>query len=206
MSRFVDKYQSHLFPQGRSLSSEVVLAYQQKIFDKFLKSISSEASFEYPGMIKVDYNDRYSMHLNIDMSYVVKDTDDVTRTIYGFVILVPEDNWNPIDLSNRFERPLIARHLYPKLKEENDTFSSYEIVYFNPKNGKSYTVKGIHDYKGLNADLNRMEYTCDRIVAKDFTKRPVHQLCKACNVLDKCMPRDYGKGAETVLADPLKLD
>lgn len=206
MNTFVDQYEEWLFPKGRTLSSEVMLAYQQKVFERLVHSISDDAELDSPGLLSVDYNEQYVYNVHIDMSYVVRNKDgNWNKNIYGFVILVPEENWNPIDLSNRFERALIARYIYPEVRGDNTKDSSYEIVYFNPKSGKSYTIPGLNDYKGLQADLNRMVYMSDKIMDKDFTKRPVDALCKKCPVKAKCLPRDYGRGSETRLAEPLDL-
>jgi hypothetical protein len=117
----------------------------------------------------------------------------------NFCYLVPNDQWDSISLSNRFEAAVTKKLLIPMM--DLDKNITQRVVYINPEKGMKFEqpLSGM----SFTASMGRLKKVCKDIADKSYIRRPSMALCQHCPVIEQCKPR--GQGESKYILPPLDL-
>lgn len=198
---FHDKYASFLYDDKEHFYSSAMLAYNTKIFDKLMLDLDVE-TMDGPKVFKFSLREYIDVTIKVNMTYFRKlNKKSWANRIVGTLILVPEEEWNEIDLSNRFENAIISRYMTPQLIPKNGSHCTQEITYFCLPKGKIFTINQKNMHKKTISDENRMVDVAEKIIKKEFIIRPYGRLCSNCPVIDGCNPHRYGSARKRLMEE-----
>ncbi len=197
LSRDVERYKYLLFPEGDVISSRVMVAYLIKCFEAIRLNIQFDRSIHIPNTYVLQFED-YSLKLTTDLIFI--DTNQSKKRI-NFCYLIPNDQWDNISLSNRFEAGVTKMLLVPKMDLRGKV--TQRNIYINPEKGMLFEQPLTGG--AFTGTMNRLRKVCSDIINRSFMRRPCAALCQHCPVIDRCKPRGKSKGESTYILPPLDL-
>ena len=200
MHHLVQEYKHVLFPNGENLSSEVMVAYSIKCFEKLYYDIVAQGTYFLPDTFLVEFED-WDIAMPCDLIYTGFTERNHHAWEITFVYLVPNDRWNTIDLANRFEIFLTQHYIAPQLKKTKDTRTS--IIFLNYENGKQCKI-GSGNMGSTAGFKSRLRNVLTGMSDKTYGKRPVNALCSACPHIEACNPFHKYKLQEVVAITDIK--
>jgi hypothetical protein len=175
-----------LFSEKKFLKEEILYAFIIKSIEKLKINIDPKAEYFLPGRIDVEYKD-VILSQDVDLMYVTPESkNNKVRT--GFLILIDDDYWDNISLSNRLDNYVIAKHIWPSLPKEFGG-GGFEVTYYNPHSGIKYTIPGEKLVKLMNKnDEVRLDWVIAQIKSRYFSRRPCGVTCVKCPSIKACKP------------------
>ena len=193
-SNIINKYSDVLFGNSRSTTTEVMLAFSLKSFQKITLLMDKANAFYTPATMKFPlegFGKHSQIRISPDlifMNYEVFGRDSICLPVVNFVFLVDNVYWDEVSISNRLEDYLVYKYIWPYMKKVSED-SRYNILYFNPDSGQVLNSNYVNKNQKSTAYKHRFNECVDGILKGKFRRRTVGALCSNCPVYSTCNPK-----------------